>query len=114
LPVIERAMVDGMLIDSSMPCNSDFDCTNSWANAEGVSIEGMSPFSCLGSFKCDKDINYILVQNLMVASGWQVLRTSDNVRSLLASANIQEKRFLTFLMRLILPSYTYNFRISAH
>jgi hypothetical protein len=45
LPVIERAMVDGMLMDSSMTCNSDFDCTNSWANAEGVSIEGVSLFS---------------------------------------------------------------------
>jgi len=42
LPVIERAMVDGMIMDSSMTCNSDFDCTNSWANAEGVSIEGVS------------------------------------------------------------------------
>jgi hypothetical protein len=42
LPVIERAMVDGMLMDSSMTCNSDFDCTNSWANGEGVSIEGVS------------------------------------------------------------------------
>ena len=42
LPILERAMLDGMLQDSRAVCKTDADCSSAWADSTGYSMAGVT------------------------------------------------------------------------